>query len=71
MVQKAQSSNLVLKFNLYIFVYDVFVLLLSCWSLFEVAFLEIKTKKYLHVSYMQLFDCLCIHNITDPTSLNI
>ena len=38
--------------------------------IFELAFLVIKIKKYLDVSYMQLFDYLHIHTITYIIYLN-
>ena len=47
------------------------VLILSYWSSFVVAFLAIKSNKYLHVSYTQLFDFLYIHDIKNITYLNI
>ena len=49
---------------MYIFLFAfVFAELLSYWNSFAVAFLAIKIRRYLHVSYIQLFDYLRIHNI--------
>ena len=44
---------------------------LTYWNSFAVAFSAIKIKSYLHVSYMQLFEYLRIHNITYIAYLNI
>ena len=49
----------------------LFVLLLRYWSSFAAVILAVKIKRYLHVSYMQLFDYLHIHNITYITYLNL
>ena len=66
--QKVQSFNWVLKLNLHIYVsVCLFVLLLRYWSSFAVAFLAAKIKRYLHVSYMQMFDYLHIPGITHIT----
>ena len=54
----------------YLFVF-VFAELLSSWNSFAAAFFAIKIKRCLHVSYMQLSDCLRIHNITYITHLDI
>ena len=54
----------------YLFVF-VFAELLSYWNSFAAAFFAIKIKRCLHVSYMQLSDCLRIHNITYITHLDI
>ena len=47
-----------------------FAQLLNYWNSLAVAFL-IKIKRYLCVSYMQLFDYLCIHKITYIAQLDI
>ena len=65
-----KSSILQLRFEIhfsYIFIFclDVFVFawLLSYQNSFPAAFLAIKINRCWHVSYMQVFDYLCIHNI--------
>ena len=62
--QKTRSYNWVLKVNLkmYVFVCFCFCVIIKLNSL-AVAFLAIKIKRYLYVSYTQLFDCLHILNI--------
>ena len=60
---KTQFYDWVLKLNLHFVCLFVFAYLLSYWSSFRLTILEIKIKRYLHVSYMQLFDYLYIHNI--------
>ena len=47
---------------MYIFVCFCFCVIIKLNSL-AVAFLAIQIKRYLYVSYTQLFDCLHIHNI--------
>ena len=41
----------------------VFAYLLGYWNSSAVTILVMKIKMYVHVSYMQLFDYLRIHNI--------
>ena len=74
--QKTQSDNQLLKLKLHIYIFVslfvfVFCWLLSCWNAFAVVFLAIKVKRYLHVSYKQLFGYLHIHEVTYVTYLNI
>ena len=75
MVQETQSYNWVLKLNLYLYVYfQLFVFVLLDYltiGIFSQAFMTIKIMSYRHVSYMQLIDCLCLHNIAYITYLNI
>ena len=52
------NSILILFVCLFVFAY-----LLGYMNSFAIPILEIKIKRHLHVSYMQFFDYLCIHNI--------
>ena len=78
-VTRHKSSILQLSFETqssYIYIsvcfwFCFFAYLLSCWNPFAVVILAIKIKRYLHVSYMQLFDYLRIHNIIYITYLDI
>ena len=45
-----------------------FVLLLRYWISFAVVFIAVKIKRCLHVSYVQKFGYLHIHNLTYVTS---
>ena len=60
-----RNSIFILFVCLFVF---IFAYLLSYWNAFTVA---IKIKRYLHVSYMQLFYYLGIYNITYITYLDI
>ena len=46
----------------------MFTELLECWSLYSVAFLAVRIKRYAHVSYMQLFD---YHGCTNCSNLEM
>ena len=60
-VIRHKKLNFLIYKSLFVF---VFAELLSYWNSFAAAFLAIKIKRYLNVSYKQLFDCFHIHNIT-------
>ena len=66
---ESQSSLYIFLFICLFFFLLVFVssYLLSYWNLFAVMILAIKAESYLHISNMQLFDYLCIYNITYMT----
>ena len=69
-----KKLNLSIEFSNSVLIYTyccLFVSLLRYWSSFAVAFLAVKIKRYLHFSYMQLFDYLHIHSMTYLTYLNI
>ena len=68
--QKTQFHNWVLKLNLH-FVCFCFCLVTRLLELICNSDFRNRIKRYLHVSYMQLFDYLCIHNITYRTYLDI
>ena len=65
-----KKLNLTSKFEtqslcIYIFacLFVCFCWIISYWNSFPVAFLAIKIKDYLHVSYTQLFEYFRMHNI--------
>ena len=60
-VIRHKKLNFLIYKSLFVF---VFAELLSYWNSFAAAFLAIKIKRYLNVSYKQLFDCFHINNIT-------
>ena len=50
--------------GIYLTNFDVhFAYLLRYWDFFATTILAIKIKEDLHISYVQLFDYLCMHNI--------
>ena len=77
--QKTQSYNWFLKLNIHYLYFCLFVRLfafvfayfLSYWDSFAVTILAMKIKRYVHVSYMRLFDYLGIYNKTYITYLHI
>ena len=75
MAQETQSYNWVLKLNLYLYIYIFnclfFLLDYLTVGIFSQAFMTIKIMSYWHVSYMQLLECRCLHNIAYITYLNI
>ena len=58
------NSMFVIYFFVYMYLFGfVFAYLLGYWNSSAVTILVMKIKMYVHVSYMQLFDYLRIHNI--------
>ena len=75
-----KKLNLTIEFWNSLFIAYIFICLFvrSCFCLFTKlleficnTILAMKIKRYVHVSYMQLFDYLHIHNITYITHLHI
>ena len=60
----------ILYIYLYIYTHKYRYCLFVYWNLFSDAFLAIKIKSYLYISYMHLFDYIRTLNITYITYLN-